>query len=435
VSGPIDDLLPMFLSEAGERLERVSELLGSMGEDPEASLKVRRDLHAFKGASTMMGLGELAALCHQAEELALDDGEPSRAELVALVDRLAAAVAAMANEAEPGGAGGAPSEPPSEDPVDGPAAEGGASEARASRTEAPRAEPVRAAVPDEMRLRREELDRMADRAAQVRVVATRTRSLVEHLYQLTSLAELGLGSEAPEQLLAGVASSLRRLAIESEATQRGFERLADQQLDALLRLQVQPLRPFLLNLARHARELARSLGKQVRVEVEAGESQLDRRIIEALEEALLHLVRNAVDHGIELPAQRTRSGKPAQGEVRLEATPDGGMVRILVADDGAGIDRALVLELAHERGLVTAEQARGTEDEMLQLLLRPGFSTRTEVSTVSGRGIGMDAVADAVRRCGGDLWIESEPGFGATFRFTWPKQVPARSSGTVEEVT
>jgi chemotaxis protein histidine kinase CheA len=176
---------------------------------------------------------------------------------------------------------------------------------------------------------------------------------------------------------------------------------------------VQPLKPFLRNLARHARELAVSLGKKVEVRVRAGDAQLDRRIVNALREAFLHLVRNSVDHGIEGPNERRSLGKKEVGSIRIEAVEEGDRVRIRVIDDGRGIDIDEVVRTAVERQIVAPEAARTIEvAEALQLLLRPGFTTRAETSELSGRGIGLDAVAATVRSVGGDLWMRSTVGEG-----------------------
>jgi chemotaxis protein histidine kinase CheA/CheY-like chemotaxis protein len=181
----------------------------------------------------------------------------------------------------------------------------------------------------------------------------------------------------------------------------------------LLRLQVQPLRPFLHGLDRHARDLALSLGKLVEVEVAAGAAQLDRRIVDALREAFLHLVRNAVDHGIETREERVRSGKPEAGRLHLEAVSEGDRVRLWVSDDGQGIDPESVVSTAVRHGLVSSDAVQSLDPgHILQLLFQPGFSTREEPSEVSGRGMGLDAVAAAVRSVGGDLWLESTLGSG-----------------------
>jgi chemotaxis protein histidine kinase CheA/CheY-like chemotaxis protein len=216
-----------------------------------------------------------------------------------------------------------------------------------------------------------------------------------------------------------VSSALRQLATEVDANQRRLLQRAEEQLDALLALQLQPLRPFLLSLARHTRELAQTLGKDVQVELEGGEARLDRRISSELHGAFLHLVRNAVDHGVEAPERRRAAGKPERGRVRITATSLGERVEITVADDGAGIDPREVVAAAKRAGLIAAD-AEPTDTQALQLVLRAGFSTRQRVSELSGRGVGLDAVSGAVRRLGGEIWIESTPGAGTRVHVVVP---------------
>lgn len=387
MADPLDDLLPLFLGEAGERLERLAGLLESV--DDERAAAARRELHALKGASRMMGLTEVSELCHRAEELLLEPAADRIAETVAVVDRVMDLVTALAE--------GGPAAPVR-----------AGSEADAETTAAP----LPAGPAEQVRIATAVLDDLADRAARLRVLAVAAGGLVERVHQLARLAETGIGERAPEQVLATVATSLRQLALDFESGQHSLRRLADRQLDRLLGLQVQPLRPFLLGLARHARELGGSLGKELSVTVDAGDSQLDRRFIEALRESFLHLVRNAVDHGIELPDVRQAAGKPRRGSVTLESRTDRDRVVISVRDDGAGVDRAALRERARAMG---AEPDPADRGELLSLLSLPGLSTRAEASAISGRGVGIDAVSAAVRRVGGDLRVESEPGAGTRF--------------------
>ena len=382
------DLLPLFLDEARDRLERLETAVENLADDPDAAIPARRELHALKGASRMMGLRELAESCHRAEEMLADDSQVDVAAVVEQLDQISATIAAI-------GATSAPSfgaAPPAEG-VDTGGADG----------------PGETAV----RISPEVLDRLADRGARLRIVSVGAKGIVNRIYHLASLADRGIGEPSPQQVLATLAASLRQVGLDLELGQRRLERLVDRQVDALLGLQVQPLRPFLLDLARHARELARSLDKRVEVEVDAGASQLDRRIIDKLRESFLHMVRNAVDHGIETPEVRASRGKTAVGRVRLVATPEGTRVRLLVEDDGEGIDPDTVRAAAVERGFLREDDARPAE-EVLQLLTRPGFSTRDRVSEVSGRGVGLDAVAVAVRSVGGDIWVRSRTGSGTT---------------------
>ncbi len=157
------------------------------------------------------------------------------------------------------------------------------------------------------------------------------------------------------------------------------------------------------------------------MDLEGEETRLDRRIARELEEALVHLIRNAVDHGIEPPEVRVARGKPRAGRIRIKALADGPKVRLVIEDDGGGIDVARVLQQAVEVGLVDAGVAAGMgKPEALRLLFAPGFSTRKQVSEISGRGVGLDVVANAVARVGGEVFVESEPRRGTTFTVDVP---------------
>ncbi len=252
-------------------------------------------------------------------------------------------------------------------------------------------------------------------------MAVAGRQVVDRIYDLARLAEEGLHEPQPTQVLAVLATMLRRVAVELEGGQRRLIRSAEEQLEKMLSLQLQPMRGFLLSFARYARELARSLKREVEVELEGEETRLDRRIARELEEALLHLVRNSVDHGIESPEVREARGKPKAGRIRIKALADGPRVRLIIEDDGGGIDIQRVLQHAVEVGLVDAATAAGMgKKEALRLLFAPGFSTRKQVSEISGRGVGLDVVATAVNRVGGEVFVETEPRRGTTFTLEVP---------------
>ncbi len=252
-------------------------------------------------------------------------------------------------------------------------------------------------------------------------MALAAHPVVERLYDLARLAEDGLHEPQPTQVLAVLSTMLRRVAVELEGSQRRLVRSADEQLEKMLALQLQPIRGQLFSLARYARELARSLHREVEVEVDGEETRLDRRIVRELDEAFLHLVRNAVDHGIESPEVREARGKPRAGRLRLTASAEGARVRLVIADDGSGIDTRRVLEHAVRAGLVDEATAAGMgKTEALRLLFAPGFSTRKNVSEISGRGVGLDVVATAVNRLGGELFLDSDPRQGTTIRIEVP---------------
>jgi two-component system chemotaxis sensor kinase CheA len=182
-----------------------------------------------------------------------------------------------------------------------------------------------------------------------------------------------------------------------------------------LSLRTAPLLRVVETLPRMAREIARELGKQVELVLRGAELELDRAILDRLGDPLVHLVRNAVDHGLEGPEQRAEAGKPAAGRVVIDARREKDHVRLAVSDDGRGIDLARVRARAVEAGVLHPDLAEDLPpDEIAALVFRPGFSTATSVSKVSGRGVGMDAVKSTIEALGGRVELVSQPGIGTT---------------------
>jgi two-component system, chemotaxis family, sensor kinase CheA len=191
--------------------------------------------------------------------------------------------------------------------------------------------------------------------------------------------------------------------------------------EGVMKTRMQPIGNVWNKLPRVVRDLAMSCGNEVRLEMEGQDTELDKTIIEAIKDPLTHLVRNAVDHGIESPEVRTAGGKPAEGRLTLRAFHEGGQVIIEIADDGAGIDADRLRAKAVEKGVVTSEQAaRMGERETLQLIFAAGFSTAASVTSVSGRGVGMDVVRTNIERIGGTVDVHTELGVGTTFRVKIP---------------
>jgi two-component system chemotaxis sensor kinase CheA len=473
------DLVPLFVEESRERLDKLALCLPRLADDPQAVIEARRELHTLKGAGRMMRLGAFAELCHGAEELlhGLRPGALATAGLIPLLmrvlDRLSAMIDAVKRgDRDPAGdselaallAGALPdaaasrataAPPPAGDPPGEPSGESrmptldmrrpawpqeaapaeehrlAAPESRLSPREAAPADaagPVapppaapRGNAPGDIRVDAQALDAVAERATEVRILALAARPVAERLYELAGLAEDGAREPHPGRLLSVLAAMLRRAAGDLEGGQRRLLRAAEEQLDRMLQLQLQPLRGSLLALARYARELGRSLKREVEVVVEGEDTRLDRRIARELEEALLHLMRNAVDHGIESAEVREARGKPRAGRISLRATAAGAKVRLEIADDGGGIDARRVRQQAVQSGMLDAAAAAALgEEAVLRLLFAPGFSTRKKVSEISGRGVGLDIVATAVNRVGGEIFISSELRRGTTVALEVP---------------
>ena len=184
---------------------------------------------------------------------------------------------------------------------------------------------------------------------------------------------------------------------------------------------------------RLVRDLARDLGKDVILEVEGGDTEVDRSVLEQIRSPLTHLIRNAVDHGIESPDVREGAGKPRRATIRLAATQRGGSLMLAIADDGSGIDADRIRDAAIQLGLVTQDQLRiMTERDILRLIFRPSFSTSGTVTDISGRGVGLDVVRETVERLNGMVDVASEPGAGTTFTLSLPLSVATTQALLVE---
>ncbi len=191
--------------------------------------------------------------------------------------------------------------------------------------------------------------------------------------------------------------------------------------ERVMKTRMQPIGTVWGKLPRVVRDLAHQLGKQVRLEMEGKETELDKSLIEAIKDPLTHIVRNTVDHGIETPDQRRAAGKPTEGVLRLTAGHEGGQVNIEIRDDGAGIDLDRVRAKAVESGLVSVDFANAMSDaEAVQLVFMPGFSTAKQVTNVSGRGVGMDVVKTNIEKIGGSVEVRTSAGQGTTFKIKIP---------------
>lgn len=205
------------------------------------------------------------------------------------------------------------------------------------------------------------------------------------------------------------------------ATSQRLNLITTELQESVMKTRMQPIGVVWNKLPRVVRDLALSLGKQIRLELDGAETELDRTIIEAIKDPLVHLVRNACDHGIETAEARQRAGKAAQGRLCLRAYHEGGQVNIEIADDGAGIDVARVKQKAIEKGLLAAEQAQKICDrEAFNLIFSPGFSTAAKVTNLSGRGVGMDVVRTHIERIGGTVDLSSRTGEGTTVKIKIP---------------
>ncbi|MBM1196522.1 hybrid sensor histidine kinase/response regulator [Pseudomonas weihenstephanensis] len=253
------------------------------------------------------------------------------------------------------------------------------------------------------------------------------------------LKVVGLSHEAQEAL-----AEARRLLAESqhvlseqtaELDEFGWQASQRAQLlyDTALACRMRPFADVLAGQERMVRDLGRSLGKQIRLEIEGEKTQVDRDVLEKLEAPLTHLLRNAVDHGIELPEQRLLAGKPVEGLIRLRASHQAGLLVLELSDDGAGVDLERLRRTIVERQLSTeATAAQLSEEELLTFLFLPGFSLRDTVTEVSGRGVGLDAVQHMVRLLRGAIVLEQTGGQGSRFHLEVPLTLSVVRSLVVE---
>ena len=191
--------------------------------------------------------------------------------------------------------------------------------------------------------------------------------------------------------------------------------------NAVLKTRMQPIGRLFQKYPRIARDLARQLGKDVELELIGEETEVDKTMIEDLADPLVHLVRNAVDHGIEPSEERLLAGKPSKSIVRLEARQEGDHIVLIIADDGRGMSPERIRMKAVEKGIISEEEANMLDDrQSLNLIFMPGFSTKTQASAVSGRGVGMDVVKTNIQKLNGSVEIRSEPGKGSVFMISLP---------------
>lgn len=426
--------LDVFLAEARERIARMNQdllALEAKPEDREAFRGVLREAHSLKAAARMMGFSTVGTLAHRLENLLVVLEEKERSLTREEADMVFEVVDALSRMLD-GITQGRP-----EADVQG----------LLERLEAvaPAAEPAPASpgrvewrspemIEGSIRVGLEKLDRLANLAVEMAVSRMQAAEARRPLRQAMDLSRAGLRRwadlrEALAKLPGGEGAHGAIRQAESwdrdlrHAVQRAWgeleevrvqqEHLAVELRQQILGIRMQPLAVAFETIPRAVRDLARQFGKEVDLVIAGGEVELDRRIIEALGEPLLHLIRNALDHGLEAPAGREAAGKPARGRLTIRAWAKGNRVVLEVEDDGAGMDPASLRETGVRKGLLKREAAEALSDaEALDLIFLPGFSTSRLITEVSGRGIGMEVVRKSIERLRGAVAVESAPGRG-----------------------
>jgi two-component system chemotaxis sensor kinase CheA len=455
-----EDMVAAFLDECAERLDGLSERLIALedrGTDRELVSEIFRDLHTLKGSSAFAGLKKLNRVAHLAEDLIgeLRDGkrECDRALIDILLETLDAlrAIVDRARQRAPIDVDVRdllrrlkdPRLPKSEAATPSPPAPSagetpGAAGAAAGGAGAPA--PARAAAPQAastLRIDFEKVDQLLNLVGEVVLARGRLdtaaelqRALLREIAGLRKKLAVMAGNGGKTKIpgLSALVDDLQRtervLHETSGDLDSGLGSLAlavGQLRDNVMKLRMVPIARLFTKYQRTVRELANKLGKEVHVELEGAETELDKVLVERLEDPLLHLVRNAVDHGVEKPETRTAAGKPRAGLVRLCASQRGGQIIVTISDDGGGMDPAKLRAKAVEKGIITQEEAEALDDRAsFDLIFRAGFSTAQQISDVSGRGVGMDVVRDAISRLKGSIVIDSELGRGSRIELRLP---------------
>jgi two-component system chemotaxis sensor kinase CheA len=255
--------------------------------------------------------------------------------------------------------------------------------------------------------RQERLASPATEAASIRVPAERLDQLVNLVGEMVTV----------QAHLTQVANTLRNPTFMSIAEE--VERLTNELRDTALNIRMLPIGSTFSKFKRLVRDLSQELGKEIEMETFGGDTELDKTVIEKLNDPLVHIIRNSIDHGVEMPEVRRAAGKPAGGTVKLGAEHSGGSVLITIRDDGAGLDREVLRTKAVEKGLISAT-AELSDQECYGLIFAPGFSTAAKVTNVSGRGVGMDVVKRGIDGLRGSISIASKKGEGTTITLKIP---------------
>jgi two-component system chemotaxis sensor kinase CheA len=401
-----EDLIEEFLIETHENLDRLDRDLVELEDDPrnaDTLGRVFRTIHTIKGACGFLAFSTLESISHVGESLLskLRDGELRlNAEITTGLLALVDAIRHILAQIEDTGAEG------DGDYADLIARLQRLDEGGESGSHAPgHADDRRNG--DDRRINEDRRGTAADSSLRVDVV------LLDRL--MTLVGELVLARDQIFQLTATQTDTNI-----VGATQR-LNLVASELQENVMKMRMQPIGSVWSKFPRIVRDLALRCHKQVRIEMEGSETELDKAVIQAIKDPLTHAVRNAVDHGIETPDVRARLGKAAEGHIRLRAFQARDYVNIEISDDGSGIDPTKIRSKAIQRGVVSAEKAAGMSDhDVLRLVFLPGLSTAEQVSNISGRGVGMDVVKTNIEKIGGQVDIQSQAGDGTTLRIEIP---------------
>ncbi|MBH1592727.1 chemotaxis protein CheA [Stenotrophomonas maltophilia] len=476
MSAVSDDITADFIIEAQEILDRLGEQLVSLEQAPQDADQLNavfRGYHTLKGGAGFLGITAMVELCHAAEE-ALGAVRAGQAVLQPhhfdaaqqSLDYLQSMLDAVSSGNEPGyappdliaqfdvhgAAAPAAAAPAAAAPAAGDLITADEFEALLDQLPGSNAPPA-VATPtkaDDGLISEDEFEALLDQlhggaapgakpvaappapalpaprpaAAAAKPAANKPVAEAEHTVRVDTKRLDAIVNLIGELVLSRNRLKTLRARLRDEELDRAVSTLdiATARLQsAVMRTRMQPVGKVFSRFPKVARDVARSLKKEVDLELVGAETELDRNLVEALADPLVHLVRNAIDHGVEMPDLREAQGKPRMGHVRLSAQQEGDYVSIEVQDDGAGIDPEKLRAKAREKGLIDPEAAaRLSSEECLHLVFLPGFSTKQQVTDISGRGVGMDVVQSRIRELSGQIQIQSELGRGSRFLIRVP---------------
>ena len=455
-----DELRGIFQAEGTEGLEKLEQGLLALEASPDNAQLIEsvfRVAHSLKGSAGMLGVSSIELLAHQFEDI-LDNARRGRSPLTsAVADQLYRALdsmRALLDEAITGKASGidlralleslktpaaAKTPPPAQVIERVPPAP--ATPAPAPPAVAPvESVPARAEQsPHTIRVDTHRLDRLLEKVGDLVVTTARAGLRQTEVEKLREVLEQwqrewrirsssgGVDEYARQRdglRLTHLGEALEQLARNLEDDQARLAGITEQLRDEIQEVRLLPLSGTFNLFPRLVRDLAQQEGKEITLVLEGGETTADRRLLESLKDPLIHLMRNAIDHGVESPERRRAAGKPGQASIYLKASRQAAMLQLELSDDGAGLDLAAISRRAVEQQLRTPDQlARASAADISSLIFAPGFSTRTQVSDLSGRGTGLDAVRTSVESLNGTVELESKPGQGTTFRLRVPLTV------------
>jgi two-component system, chemotaxis family, sensor kinase CheA len=433
----MDDLLREFLTETGESLDRVDAELVRFEREPnnrDILGHIFRLVHTVKGTCGFLGLPRLEALTHAAETLMgkFRDGMPVTADAVTLIlstiDRIKLILDELeTRQREPDGR--------DHDLID----RLGRLTQESNAAPVPKQQPEPKPEPEQKAVERSEAAAPAEaseRTAPPQAEDERTERVANHSirvnvdtldYLMTTVSELVL---TRNQLLEIVR---RHEDSDFKVPLQRLSNVTAELQEGVMKTRMQPIGNAWQKLPRIVRDLCAELGKDIELKMVGAETELDRQVLELVKDPLTHLVRNCADHGIESAVERLAAGKPAKGTIRLAACHQGGHIIIEIADDGRGLDLDRIRTKALEHGLASeAEIAAKSDAEICNFIFAPGFSTATRVTSISGRGVGMDVVRSNIEQIGGTVDLQSVAGVGATFTIKIPLTLAIVSALIVE---